>query len=148
MVNLNFALDAFLYKFLSSQGLGSLLFGRILFGIEVLYRKLDLLCGQLLMKDRNQEINSSPWNLQLMMYVRYMVWFQSLMHICFSCVFSSQCLKDILYWLGVYGVSKSIYNFASRKWRGVVYKRKILTIALYSLTYGVLILFGTFKFLW
>ena len=58
-------------------------------------------------------------------------------HLFFASIYSRQCLKHILAWLGIRMVSDSLADFASRKWKCGTAKRKIATIALCSLTYEV-----------
>ena len=57
-------------------------------------------------------------------------------HLFFACIYSLQCLRHILTWLGIMIVSDSLADFASRKWKCAINKRMIATIAV--LHYAVL----------
>ena len=58
-------------------------------------------------------------------------------HLFFACNYSSQCLRDILTWVGIKAPNDSLAYFASRKWKWSTAKRKIAIISLCSLMYEI-----------
>ena len=62
---------------------------------------------------------------------------ESINHLFFACRFSKKCLDATMAWLGSNVNISSLSNLASKKWRVLVARRKIICIALSCLVYNI-----------